>query len=114
MKIILLSLFILFQMIVFAQQNNESEEAFLKQLESTSILTQSQNELSYSNTAQIQQIGSNNNASINQALTGISVSGNVAMLIQSGDLNNAVLTQNGSGNSHNITKLVMVICLTPV
>jgi len=97
---------LLFSHISFGQQitNKNKEEALLEQLQSSITSLQSQEDLDFSNIAQIQQIGNNNNASINQALTGISVSGNVAELIQSGELNSAVLTQNGSGNNHNVTQ----------
>ena len=87
----------------FCQQaNDNNEEAFLKQIESSGLSVAKSNDLSLSNNVQIQQIGDYNNASINQTLMGTNVSGNVAELIQNGNINTAVLTQTGSGNNHYI------------
>ena len=89
--------------LVFCQQaNDNNEEAFLKQIESSGLSVAKSNDLSLSNNVQIQQIGDYNNASVNQTLTGTGIRGNVAELIQNGNINTAVLTQTGSGNNHYI------------
>ncbi len=90
------------QLVLGQQPNDNNEEAFLKQIESSEHFVAKSNDLSLSNTAQIQQIGDYNNASINQTLMGTNVSGNVAELIQNGDINIVVLNQTGGGNNHYI------------
>lgn len=88
---------------VFGQQdNNKTEEAFLQQIQSSIPISNSVEDLDFSNKAQIRQMGDGNGASINQTLVGINVPGNVAELIQNGNVNDALLIQTGNGNNHSI------------
>jgi len=99
-NIVVYFIFFSASVMLFAQQNIiDSEEAFLKQLESTANSLSLQENPDSRNNAQIQQVGNNNNATINQTLNGIKVPGNVAELIQNGDINIALLTQTGYGNN---------------
>ena len=106
MEKIFLTVFLIFitisQLVLSQQTNDNNEEAFLKQIESSELSVAKPNDLFLSNIVQIQQIGDYNNASVNQTLIGTNIRGNIAELIQNGDINTVVLTQTGSGNNHYI------------
>ena len=91
---------------LFGQQtiDGNDEQAFLKQIESTTVSQALGSGFNLTNNSLIQQIGHSNIASINQTIIGTTSPGNIAELIQNGDVNNAVLIQTGNGNNHFINQ----------
>ncbi len=102
MKIILLSIFVSFQLVLFGQ-TKETEDKILNQLESTKLQKQ-MNEAEFNNKAVVQQHGNSNEAFINQVGTGLINSNNIAEIVQNGNSNQASINQTGSGNESNTSQ----------